>query len=161
MINGSKKNSVYLMPFIIIFLNLYFPPCLSSQSIFRNDNIIRNPFVYKCTELPAPVNFSGPSNMGYLKPSVTDINTPEEAYFPVLIVFVQFADDPAPDCIWWPKGSAPAFIDQLIARDKKYPVKGNWWDTYSEDNEIISDFWMEQSRGHFHVIGRAVSVVLD
>jgi hypothetical protein len=92
---------------------------------------------------------------------MTDVNTPQDAYFPVLVVFVQFANDPGPDCSWWPRGSAPDFLNQFIASNKKYPVNGNWWDTYSEDNEVISDYWLEQSRGHFHVVGKAVSIVLD
>ena len=49
---------------------------------------------------------------------MTDFGTPSEAYFPVLIVFVQFANDPGPDCTWWPKGSEPVFLNQLIAENK-------------------------------------------
>ena len=144
---------IILFPFLL--------PHSYAQNTFSQNNVIKNPFIYNCTVLPAPSPKADPYYSGFIKPSVTDLNTPPDAYFPVLIVFVQFANDPGLECSWWPKGSAPVFLNQMIASDKKYPVNGNWWDTYSEESELLSDYWMEQSRGRYHVIGKAVSVVLD
>ena len=146
----------------VFFLsNVFYDFSLNAQNPFSEINVPQNPYRYKCVQTFDPSIQQQLNNKGYLKPSVTDVNTPQDAYFPVLIVFVQFLNDPGPEASWWPKGSAPAYLNQLLAAQKKYPVNGNWWDTYSEENEIISDFWLEQSRGHFHVVGTAVSVILD
>jgi hypothetical protein len=103
-----------------------------------------------------------PTFGGYLKPERTDFSgVPSDAYFPVLIIFVQFANDPGPDAGYWPKGSPPDYLNTVIAGSKKTSQNGDWWDTYSESTEILSDFWLEQSRGHFHVIGKAYSLILE
>jgi hypothetical protein len=47
----------------------------------------------------------------------------------------------------------------MIAETKSY--NSDWWDAYDEDKEPISDYWLELSRGKFHVTGKAFSVVLD
>ena len=125
---------------------------------------IKNPFVYTCEQIHSPINsfFPDPTYRGYLKPERTDYTgIPADAYYPVMIVFVQFANDPGPDCDWWPKGEAPTFMNQMLTSQKKYPVNGDWWDVYSDSNEAVSDFWMEQSRGHFHIVGKAYSIILD
>ena len=86
-----------------------------------------------------------PALGGYMKPERTDYEgVPFDAYFPVLIVSVQFLNDPGPDVGYWHKGQAPIFMDSLISNVKKYPVDGYWWDCYSESKEPISDFWLEQ-----------------
>jgi hypothetical protein len=103
-----------------------------------------------------------PTFGGYLKPERTDFSgVPSDTYFPVLIIFVQFANDPGPDAGYWPKGSLPDYLNTVIAGSKKTPQNGDWWDTYSESTEMLSDFWLEQSRGHFHVIGKAYSLILE
>ncbi len=130
---------------------------VSNSTVSHN----KNPYLYTCEQQTLSTPVFQPGNLGFIKPSITDLNTPQDAYFPVLIVFVQFANDPGPDCDWWPKGSPPEYMNQLIAPNKKYPVNGNWWDTYSEENELISDYWLEQSRGNFHIVGKAVSIILD
>ena len=124
----------------------------------------RNPFPYTCENITNRFNnpIPPPQFGGYMKPERTDYpGVPSDAYFPVLIVFVQFLNDPGPDVDYWHKGEAPDYLDSLVANIKKYPARGNWWDVYSESKEPISDFWMEQSRGHLHIVGRAYSVVLD
>ena len=146
---------------LFFFSNFFYDYSINAQNPFTEINVRQNPYLYKCVQTCDPSIKQQISNNGYLKPSVTDVNTPQDAYFPVLIVFVQFVNDPGPDVSWWPRGGAPLYLNQLLASQKKYPVNGNWWDTYSEENEIISDFWLEQSRGHFHVVGKTVSIVLD
>ena len=98
---------------------------------------------------------------GLTKPSRTDLSgdtlSSSDAVFPVIIVFVQFKDDFTD---WqWPTNQAPIYLDSMIAETKSY--NSDWWDAYDEDKEPISDYWLELSRGKFHVTGRAFSVVLD
>ncbi len=59
----------------------------------------------------------------------------------------------------WPTDSAPIYLDSLISQTKSYT--SYWWDAYDEQTEPISDYWLELSRGKFHVTGKAFSVVLD
>jgi len=37
----------------------------------------------------------------------------------------------------------------------------NWWEAYDANNETLSDYYLQSSRGKMHVIGDAYSVVLD
>jgi hypothetical protein len=83
----------------------------------------------------------------------------------VLVVFVQFKNEPNDPRNTWPLDSAPVFLENVIARDKN--VAANWWDSYDPDTEILSSHWLEVSRGIFHVISPtpsnlspALSVVL-
>ncbi len=166
LLNGKLKtafniNKFIVLPVIFISFNLIILPQLSSQNIQNNTKLVSNPLLYNCVDVNSPEILLGPTGNGFIKPRVTDLGTPSDAYFPVLIVFVQFANDPGPDCSWWPRGSAPEYMDEMIASQKKYPKNGNWWDTYSEKTELLSDYWLEQSRGHFHVVGKAVSIILD
>lgn len=147
-----------LLVFLILILCSFHE--LPAQNIGQTFPV-SNPYVYNCVELNVPGIKQLSNDNGFIKPSITDFNTPQDAYFPILLIYVQFANDPGPDCSWWPRGSPPQYFNQLIAHSKKNPVNGNWWDTYSESNEIISDFWLEQSRGHFHLVGQEVSLVLD
>ncbi len=147
-----KSYHVVSLLLILIFI----------QSSTNTQN--RNPLPFTCREAHNLLNipFPAPTLGGYLKPERTDYpGVPFDAFFPVLIVFVQFANDPGPDVDYWHAGDAPRYIDSLITNSKKYPVNGDWWDTYSESKEPISDFWMEQSRGHLHIVGKAYSVILD
>lgn len=147
------------MKYSVLALFLFF-------SIFylKLDSQTRNPLPYSCQNVPNIFNNPIPPSLfgGYMKPERTDYQgVPADAYFPVLIVFVQFLNDPGPDADYWHTGQPPNFLDSMIANVKKYPVNGDWWDTYSEAKEPISDFWMEQSRGHFHIVGKTYSVILD
>lgn len=125
---------------------------------------VSNPFIYTC-QVNGYNQHNGltiPTFGGYLKPERTDYNgVPSDAYFPVLIVFVQFVNEPYPNLDYWSAGSPPTYLNTIIAQSKKTPSNGDWWDTYSETTELLSDFWMEQSRGHFHVVGKAYSIILD
>ena len=51
-------------------------------------------------------------------------------------------------------------MGNTIATTKATGYGNNWWDAYNESNATLSDYYMEISRGHFHVVGQAVSVVL-
>lgn len=94
---------------------------------------------------------------GYLKPNTTEWNGPNpsqpQAYFPVLVVFVQFADDPPEDPSGtWPLGGDPSYLNTMIATQKGTNGGANWWLNYNPQTESISSYWMEMSRGKFHVI---------
>lgn len=94
---------------------------------------------------------------GSTKPNNTEWDGPNlsdpSAYYPVLIVFVQFADDPeyAPFGSW-PKGQSPIYLDSIIATTKNMSTTIPWWEKYNPNTEMISSQWMEISRGRFHVI---------
>jgi hypothetical protein len=146
------------MRLILLFLIAYFSFC--SQNFSQQ----QNPFIYTCRANQNITNniLGDPTFGGYLKPERTDYSgVPADAYFPVLIVFVQFANDLGPQVDYWPRGNAPVYIDSLIAPVKKYLQNGDWWDTYFEATETLSDYWLEQSRGHLHIVGRAISIILD
>ena len=108
---------------------------------------------------PNPNEFRG----GFFKPATSNIGgaTQGEDEFPVLIVFVQFQNEPGdstttnPDM--WPARRPPNYIDSLIAPERQ--SSSNWWDTYN--GYAISDFWHEFSRGKLHVKGRAISIILS
>lgn len=103
---------------------------------------------------------------GNYKPERTDMSggqplTDTTVVFPVLIVFVQFKDDPFNDVWWWERGEAPLYMDSLIS-----PVRRNnssqWWDAYNQnEKEAISDYWHEISRGHLHIAGQVFNIILD
>ncbi|RPI13513.1 MAG: T9SS C-terminal target domain-containing protein [Ignavibacteriae bacterium] len=117
---------------------------------------------YTCDIVPEFLRLDEVSFSGVHKPERTEVTgIPANAFFRVLIVFVQFQNDGGPEIDYWPIGKVPGYMDQVISLTKKYPVNGNWWDTYSAGNEGLSDFWLEQSRGKFHVVGKPYSVVLS
>ncbi len=101
---------------------------------------------------------------GFIKPNRTDtINgnfTEYNAYFPVLVVFVQFKDDQGTDV--WPNvsdTSGPTYKNTMIATTKSYNT--NWWEAYNLNTETLSDYYLQSSRGKMHVIGDVYSIVLD
>ena len=90
------------------------------------------------------------------KPNTTDWNGPNpsqpQAYFPVLVVFVQFANETTIDPFnSWPAGSAPVFLNSMIATQKNMG-SSPWWEKYNPETQSLSSFWLEVSRGTFHVI---------
>jgi hypothetical protein len=98
---------------------------------------------------------------GWFKPLRTDLSgvdpePPPEAYFPVLVVFIQFADDPS--LPHWTAHQPPDYKDNFIAQYKKYGDE--WWNIYSESTEILSSYWLQASRGKLHVVGKAYYVEL-
>jgi len=138
--------------------------------LITNDILISqvfSPFQFNSTLIPCkevtPMSAIVNSQfIGYSKPERTDyLQASFDAYFPVMIIFVQYANDPGPEASYWTRGGDPDFMNTIISPIKKYPAGNNWWDTYSESADYISDFWMEQSRGHLHVVGSAYSITLD
>jgi len=102
---------------------------------------------------------------GNYKPERTDEgsypNTSENSAFNILIVFVQFANDNTysdnPD---WPAQDDPTYLNTLLASSRRNDHKSDWWNEYNESTETISDYFMEVSRGKFHVVGNCISIVL-
>ena len=96
---------------------------------------------------------------GQYKPERTDYaGVPGDAVFRVLVVFVQFLNDPGPEASYWPVNGVPTYLSNVVSEDRIN--NSNWWDAYNETNAPLSDFWMEASRGHFHVVGKSVNVIL-
>lgn len=147
----------YQLNFLISVLLILF--LFSSLSLVNAQSNV--PEWFKCEPIAnTPQNTSGITG-GQWKPERVDQYTEDpNAYFPVLVVFVQFYNDPGND--WqnvWPINDHPIFIDKVIAYTKHN--NSDWWNAYDENNYLFSDFWMEASRGHLHVTGQAVNVVLD
>lgn len=88
------------------------------------------------------------------KPNRTDISgnnpAPDDAYFPVLVIFVQFKNEVSDPRNTWQMNSAPVYLNKMISKQKKN--NGNWWEFYDSETEILSSHWIEISRGKFHVI---------
>lgn len=105
--------------------------------------------------------------IGRVKPNRTTLSggvpSPDEAYFPVLIVFVQFQN--SVNRSDWPdkntNGGKPIYLDSLVALPTQYNNPTDWWNAYNERTQIISDHYMELSRGQMQMLGRAYSVVLS
>ena len=129
-----------------------------------NIKIISQPYDYSCgTEIPGSESFTGPTFLGgKYKPHRSDIGgaTTGTDHFPVLVVFVQFQNEPGDttnmDVNYWRPGFAPNFANQTIRTSRNELT--SWWDSYNGYD--FSDYWHEYSRGKFHIIGRAVSVIL-
>lgn len=143
-----KKISVLIL-FILNTLNY-------AQSIDQHKfecNIVTSPYT--------SANWDPDYLGGQLKPeSVERYTNDPNAYFPVLVVYVQFQDDPGPDwteCVWH-RNQPPEFFNTVIATEKKTNI--NWWDAYDGNTETLSDYWMEVSRGKQHFVGKEVNVVL-
>lgn len=100
---------------------------------------------------------------GVLKPIRTDSTffgvTQNQAYFPVLIVFAEFQDDG--NVSGWAHGSAPTYLDSMIASPNDYSNPSDWWNAYSFYTQTFSAHWMEVSRGKLQVLGKAYYVLLS
>ena len=122
-----------------------------------NDLLSQTMFEFDCS-----VSYSSGTNDsidspfgGRVKPNRTDLSggqpAPADSYFPVLVVFIQFKNEPNDPRNTWPTNSAPTYTGNLIATQKN--TVGNWWNWYDPQTEILSSHWAEVSRGKFHVIG--------
>jgi hypothetical protein len=146
------KLNIYKILLLILFLFLISPnihsqinfECGMNGTSTNYDNIDINDFY------------------GLMKPLRSDIGAgpeppPYDSYFPVLVVFVQFRDDPD---LWpeWPTGEDPDYLNKMISREKSYAT--NWWEAYNPNTQPISDYWLQVSRGKLHVLGKAYSVKL-
>ena len=101
--------------------------------------------------------FADEFSAGNYKPERTDLypGTSSTSVFPVLIVFVKFpSGEPFPAEGVWPPNGDPVFLNKIIAGQRNSNYGNAWWDAYSGTEQRLSDFWMEASRGHFHVIGK-------
>ena len=129
----------YIKGLVLLFV-MFTNGILLSQVISYNQY---NSFLIPCREMTPMSTIVNTPFVGYSKPERTDyLQTSYDAYFPVMIIFVQFANDPGPEASHWPKGGNPDYLNNIISQFKKYPLGNNWWDTYSEATDYISDFWM-------------------
>ncbi|MBL8008692.1 MAG: hypothetical protein JNJ56_14315, partial [Ignavibacteria bacterium] len=147
------NNKMRILMFLTLFLILY------SNNYSQSPNGFDCGFVDSSGALSSSI--FGNSFNGVTKPIRTDLSgdttSPSSAVFPVIIVFVQYKNDI--DDWQWPTNQVPIYLDSLIAQTKSY--NSNWWDAYNEQTEPISDYWLELSRGIFHVTGKTFSVILD
>jgi hypothetical protein len=99
---------------------------------------------------------------GAYKPERTNSypNTTSESVFRILIVFWQYDNDTIdvynPN---WPSGSPPVYMDNLLSPDRVDDT--DWWNSYDEETEKMSDYWMEISRGNYHFVGETRHIILD
>ncbi len=137
--------------------------CLFSLLLFnRNTFAQRLNFIDCGTPLSpsygTPTTFFG----GNLKPERSDLTlgmpAPPGSYFPIMIVFVQFADEPD-SSISWPIGGAPTFMNEMLSFDKV--SRADWWNSYNPNTQTLTSWWQEASRGKLHALGKAYSIVLD
>jgi hypothetical protein len=128
---------------------------------FSINSQLYNPYGFDCTLPDNPPQIIQSVIGGQHKPeSIERYTTQQDAYFPVLIVYVQFLNDPGPDWegSYWRRNQAPVYMSSVIASEKR--TSSDWWNAYNENSESLSDFWMEASRGKFHIVGKEVNVVL-
>ncbi|MEO6696065.1 MAG: T9SS type A sorting domain-containing protein [Ignavibacteria bacterium] len=129
---------------LVCILQTYSSLCLSQTSTNQFDC-----FSIDVSEAQISVPFSGT-----LSPNRTDssgtVGQPSEAFFPILVVFVQFKNEPSDQRNTWPQDSAPVYLNKMIAVQKN--AVGDWWSWYSSETQILSSHWAEISRGKFHVI---------
>lgn len=108
--------------------------------------------------------YSPSSSGGFFKPERTNNypGTNSNSVFRILIIFVQFDNDTIDvNNSNWPSGSAPSYMNNLLATDRYNDFGSSWWDAYSESNAKLSDYWMELSRGNLHVTGEAHHLTLE
>jgi hypothetical protein len=96
---------------------------------------------------------------GWYKPSRSDIGGAPSGldYFPVLVVFVQFANEADINGYGWHTGTAPDWMDSVISRQRVN--NPNWWDSYNAFQ--LSDYFQEFSRGKLHITGQCEPVILS
>ncbi|MBS1553195.1 MAG: T9SS type A sorting domain-containing protein [Bacteroidetes bacterium] len=106
------------------------------------------------------------SGGGAYKPERTDLypGTTSNSVFQILIVFIEFKNDSVDmNNVNWPSnvvgGSGPIYKDSLLSLDRNNNT--NWWNAYGEKSQTLSDYWMETSRGHNHVVGKSYYFRLD
>ncbi|MCI0717290.1 MAG: T9SS type A sorting domain-containing protein [Chlorobi bacterium] len=119
-----------------------------------------NPHSVSCFDSPPAYCYDASFLGGQCKPESIDRYTSDPlAVFRVLIVYAQFQNDPNPNYSHWMKGQPPEYFEKLLSPTKS--SNPNWWDAYDEATARMSDYWMEVSRGKFHVIGQEVNIILD
>lgn len=96
---------------------------LNSSKSYSQSNIFDCGFINQSYQ-----GASGPIFGGLFKPNRTDSSggsvLPSEAYFPVLVVFVQFKNEASDPRNTWLQNSAPVYLNNLIAKDKD--TTGDW-----------------------------------
>ncbi len=121
-----------------------------------------NPLGFECVISGEPGQVNAVLPGGVFKPEAIEKYTFDpNAYFPVLIVYVQFHNDPGADVPWWPVTNdvPPTYMGSVIATGKN--TTADWWNSYHENTATLSDYWMEVSRGKLHLVGQEVHVVLN
>ncbi|MCI0450128.1 MAG: T9SS type A sorting domain-containing protein [Chlorobi bacterium] len=141
------------MKTISIIILMLISLCIKSQ--------VYAPYWFECT-MPEDPPEAVPDLIGGLyKPESIDNYTSEQgAYFPVIIVYVQFDEDPGAEVDHWPQGEEPDYMGDVLATAKSTNYGSNWWNAYNENTATLSDYWMEVSRGELHLVGREVNIVL-
>lgn len=101
---------------------------------------------------------------GYLKPERTDLTNGvpslSSATFKMLFVFIQFqGEDPNSQTSEWQIGQPPEYINKLFSEQKV--ETGNYWERYNSQTQLLSDYYMEVSRGVLDVTGITRNIIMD
>jgi len=87
------------------------------------------PHIESCFDSPPALCYNASFLGGQCKPeSIDRYTTDPDAVFSVLIVYVQFQDDPNPSYTHWVKRQPPAYFGQLLATTKN--TNPEWWNAY-------------------------------
>lgn len=141
--------------FLIIILGLLTNYAYSQEYDMMNGLSCEEPTP---TDVPLSVggSYKPEKTIGY---TGTSTNVGE---FRILVIFVQFdKDDSDPGNESWPAGEAPAYMDDILASTRSTNYGSSWWNAYNSEEETWSDYFMEVSRGKFHVTGKAYNIILD
>lgn len=149
------KNTIFLLVAFIL-------SCIFSSDLFSQDNPVE---WFNCKEIPNMPNIKNSISPGGLyKPERTDSYpfTNDNSVFRILVVFVQFNNDYThTNSTDWPPQSSPSYFNSLLALERSTNYGQPWWNAYNESTETISDYFMEQSLGHFHVVGKCINIILS
>lgn len=149
-----------LMKILVILISIIFTESLFSQNYDPYNG-------FHCEENLGDYLISGNSPTttgGAYKPERTNnyTGTGSSSVFRILIIFVEYSNNSIDiGNANWPAGSAPTYMNELLASSRNNSYGSTWWDAYSESNEKLSDYWMEESRGNFHVVGETHHIVLE
>lgn len=116
-------------------------------------------------EATPPAGLSAPYQYGGAhKPERTNVytGTNSNSVFRILTVFVQFPNDTIdPDNPNWIAGDDPTYMNYIFSEDRNNSYGSSWWSAYNETSQTVSDYWMEVTRGNFHVVSDCYSIQLD
>ncbi|MBS1518972.1 MAG: hypothetical protein JSS91_12870 [Bacteroidetes bacterium] len=123
-------------------------------------------FGMHCEEELSTAGTSPFTGGGAYKPERTNFypNTTENSVFQILILFIEFKNDSVDmNNPSWPSnvvgGNGPVYKDSLLSEIRNN--SSDWWDSYDDKSETLSDYWLETSRGQNHVVGKSYYIRLD
>ncbi|MCX6165275.1 MAG: hypothetical protein NTU73_10545 [Ignavibacteriae bacterium] len=142
-----KKKCFVLLAFLVLFLSTY----ITSVAQLDGSQIINSCNYNNTMEAIYPI-----------KPPVT---TEGVGYIRIIIVYVMFNNEtklsgPNNTDQDWPINTTngPNYYSKMLAENKNDIP--DWWNAYDPDNQMISSWFCENSRGQTHVIGKEYFIKL-